>query len=235
MTKPYMPKNYNPRMTTHKLSISDLICTMNFSVLRSQKLAIVLFLVGCIFLGQSFYMDAKAKLAQVLIAHSWAVGTQYDTELEVAPKPWWWADTRAIAKLEVPRLNKQLFVMQDDSGESLAFGPGHLPGSARPSKQGHVMIAGHRDSHFAFLEHVVPGDLIHTTNLQGQLITYRVDQTQIFNADQDTLKKLDNNQLSLITCYPFNGLIPGGPLRYLITATPLFEQSQTNEGSITSL
>lgn len=231
MTKLYMPKDFNPRTVAPKRPISNFVCY----VFSSAKFSIALLLIGTILLSQSFYMDAKAKLAQVLIAHSWAVGTKHDAALEAAPKPWWWADTRAIAKLQVPRLNKQLFVMQDDSGESLAFGPGHLPGSARPSMDGHVMIAGHRDSHFAFLEHVVVGDLIHTTNLQGQIVTYRVDQTEVFNANEDTLEKLDSKQLSLITCYPFNGLVPGGPLRYLVTATPVFEQGQTKFNSITKL
>jgi len=188
------------------------------------KFPTALFLIGAILLSQSFYMDAKAKLAQALIAHSWAVGLN-DELAEQAPKPWWWADTRAIAKLEIPRLKQRLFVMQDDSGESLAFGPGHMPGSAQPSESGHVMIAGHRDSHFAFLEHVVAGDLIHTTNLNGQRITYRVEQTQIFNVNEVELQKLDDNRLSLITCYPFNGLVPGGPLRYLINAAPVFQNS----------
>lgn len=189
-----------------------------------NKFPVVLFLIGAILLGQSFYMDAKANLAQVLIAHSWAVGLNNEHKQQ-APKPWWWADTRAIAKLEVPRLKQRLFVMQDDSGESLAFGPGHMPGSAPPSQHGHVMIAGHRDSHFAFLEKVVAGDLIHTTNLTGELRTYRVEQTHVFNINDVELQKMDDNRLTLITCYPFNGLVPGGPLRYLINATPVFQES----------
>jgi len=57
------------------------------------------------------------------------------------------------------------------------------------------------------------------------MITYRVEHTQIFNINQDQLYKSDNNRLTLITCYPFNGLVPGGPLRYIINATPIFEQT----------
>lgn len=193
----------------------------------NSKLGLVLFISGAILLAHAFYMDAKAKLAQILIAHSWALSANGSHTQEFTPKPWWWADTRVIAKLDIPRLQKTLYVMQDDSGESLAFGPGHLPGSARPSQSGHVMLAGHRDSHFAFLESLTVGDLIHTTNLQGKHKTYRIEQTQLFNINTDQLYKLDDDLLSLITCYPFDGLVPGGPMRYIVHARPVFENTQS--------
>ena len=173
-----------------------------------------LFLGGVLLLCQGFYMDAKAKVAQMLIAYSW----QQRAAGSPPPKPWWWADTNAIAKLEVSRLNKTLFVMQDNSGESLAFGPGHLNGSAGVSTQGHVMIAGHRDSHFKFLQHLNVGDIIKTTNHKMVTRQYRVNSRYVLNSNTDSLIQYDNNQLTLITCYPFNGLLPGGPLRYIVDA-----------------
>ena len=64
-----------------------------------------LFLGGAMLLAQGLYMDAKAVVAQGLIAHSW----QQRTAASPPPKPWWWADTKAIAKLEVKRLDKALY------------------------------------------------------------------------------------------------------------------------------
>ena len=112
------------------------------------------------------------------------------------------ADTRAIAKLEVPRLDKTVFVMQDDSGESLAFGPGHMPASSAPAADGHVMIAGHRDSHFAFLQHVRPGDVIRTEDYRANEKRYQVTSMDVFDTEMESLQRLDRDQLSLITCYP---------------------------------
>jgi len=129
-----------------------------------------LFILGCYFLGQGVYMDAKANIAQVLIASSW----ENRSEGSPAVRPWWWADTRAIAQLDVPRLKQTLYVMQDDSGESLAFGPGHMPASSSLSEHGHVVIAGHRDSHFSFLRDIQMGDLIITENTQANVQQYRV-------------------------------------------------------------
>jgi len=174
-------------------------------------------LIGALLLSQGLYMDVKAKVAQVLISSSW----NNRDEDRLPSKPWWWADTRPIAKLDVPRLNKTLFVMQDDSGESLAFGPGHLTQSAKPAQDGHVIIAGHRDSHFSFLRDISIGDTILTSNYDNQHKQYRVSNIQIINSNKQQLNLIQNDQLTLITCYPFDDFIPGGPLRMIVHAIPI--------------
>lgn len=174
----------------------------------------LLFLTGALLFGQGIYMDAKAKLSQILISSSWE-SRSLNTP---PPKPWWWADTRAIAELQVPRLNKSLFVMQDDSGESLAFGPGYMPASAPVSGNGHTIIAGHRDSHFAFLKDIVVGDLILTENYHSIKQHYRVTKRQIIDVREQQIPLFDFAQLTLVTCYPFDDVIPGGPLRLIIHA-----------------
>ena len=183
----------------------------------SRYLTMSLWLIGGYFLSQGIYMDVKAKVAQVLISSSWNLRA----DDRPPPKPWWWADTRAIAKLEIPRLEKTLYVMQDDSGESLAFGPGHLPGSGAPGASGHVMIAGHRDSHFAFLQDIKEGDIIEASNYDSQSKRYKVVGVSILDTSQQQLKLVDDDRLTLITCYPFESFIPGGPLRLIVDALPI--------------
>ncbi|MBX2847564.1 MAG: class GN sortase [Acidiferrobacterales bacterium] len=183
----------------------------------SRFILIGLWSLGILLLSKGFYMDVKANVAQVLISSSW----DRRTEDRPPPKPWWWADTRPIAKLEVPRLQQTLFVMQDDSGESLAFGPGHLPQSAKPNELGHVIIAGHRDSHFAFLKDIAIGDVIKTSNYQVEPKSYQVTEIYIIDSSQEQLNLIDDDQLTLITCYPFDDFLPGGPLRMIVHAEPL--------------
>lgn len=173
--------------------------------------------IGLVLLAKGLYMDVKAHVAQVLIEHSW----QSKSGTSTAEKPWWWADTKAIATLEVPRLNKRLFVMQDDSGESLAFGPGHLNASAPINSDGHVMIAGHRDSHFEFLQHIKTGDIIQTTGSNNHTMQYRVSDAYVLDSSKESLMKYDHDELTLITCYPFNSLFVGGPLRFVVNAEPI--------------
>jgi hypothetical protein len=59
-------------------------------------------------------------------------------------KPWPWADTWPIARLSAPRHGVDLFVLAGATGRTLAFGPGHVDGTARPGRPGcsHVSTAG---------------------------------------------------------------------------------------------
>ena len=53
-----------------------------------------------------------------------------------------------------------LIVLAGGSGRTLAFGPGHLSASAMPGQVGNMIIAGHRDTHFQFLQKVEVGELL---------------------------------------------------------------------------
>ena len=199
-----------------RLSLHHLVSSQNRVVLHWLVTATLL-VGGALLLGQGVYMSAKAKLAQRLIEHSWQQGAAGSPP----PTPWWWADTKAVAQLNVPRLNKKLYVMQDDSGESLAFGPGHMNGSAEISSNGHIMIAGHRDSHFEFLRNIKVGDKISTTRFDESKMHYKVNNIYVLDSSKHDLPLYEHSQLSLITCYPFDDFIPGGPLRLVVDATPI--------------
>jgi len=41
-------------------------------------------------------------------------------------KPWSWADTWPVARIEVKRLHASAIVLAGSSGQALAFGPGHV-------------------------------------------------------------------------------------------------------------
>jgi sortase A len=162
-------------------------------------------------LGAAAWIQLKAGLAQVLIARAWA-----------APgpaRPWPWADTWPVARLQLPGRGVDLFVMAGDSGNALAFGPGHRTGSAQPGSEGVAIIAGHRDTHFAFLEHVRPGEALLLTDGTGHTWHYRVEATRVADTRQGPLLAAGDG-LILVTCYPFDAIRPGGPLRFLVVARP---------------
>lgn len=173
------------------------------------------FLIGIACLGKGYYMPAKAHLAQFLIARSWSENTQH---LENA-RPWPWADISPIAKMDVPRLKVTQYIMQNASGEALAFGAGMLGQGVMPGDVGHSVIAGHRDSHFEFLQKVKQGDVIMVSNRKGHHERYKVSAMWVADSSKAPLQIAQNgNYLTLITCYPFNALVPGGPLRYVVKA-----------------
>ncbi len=178
-------------------------------------------IAGLALFTQGSYIKAKAQLAQYLIDRSWSSRA----EQRLPSRPWPWSDTRVIAQLSMPDKGIIQYVMNDASGQALAFGPGLLSNSANPGHAGHSLIAGHRDTHFAFLQDIEVGEIVETRHFNGVHARYRVIDVSIIDAEQQQIPILDGDKLSLITCYPFNALIPRGPLRYLVTA----KREQSNQ------
>lgn len=163
-------------------------------------------------LGLAGWIHAKALAAQVLLDRAWQQ-TLVDHKQN---KPWPWADTWPIAELIVPGHGISRIVLAGDSGESLAFGPGHSFASAMPAQRGTVMISGHRDTHFRFLQHIEKGERLILKTKSG-IHYYTVDRTEIVDSrhyQTDT----DIDELLLVTCYPFNQATAGGTQRYLVHA-----------------
>jgi len=196
-----------------------------FKHIALKSLLIVLPLCGMWQIGSASYIHAKAILAQVLLETAWDKTIHGQQEV----KPWPWADTWPISRLDVPGLGIDRIVLAGASGSSLAFGPGHLFGSSLPGQQGNTVIAGHRDTHFRFLQDIQRGDLIQMQSLTGETIQYEVTETIIADEKEaDYIANTSENTLTLITCYPFNAIHPGGPLRYLVIAkqyTPVVNAS----------
>ena len=98
-------------------------------------------------------------------------------------KPWSWADTWPIARIEVKRLNANAIVLHGSSGQALAFGPGHIETTPHAGGAGTVVYSAHRDTHFRFLKDVVVGDDIDVTRRDGTLYRYRVTHFSVVHWD----------------------------------------------------
>lgn len=190
--------------------------------------------LGLAFLALSQWSEAawiysKAQVAQWMIAQAW----QQSLDEGQAIKPWSWADTWPVAKLEwhsaSDKQHKTLYVLAGTHGEALAFGPGMMQTGL--STNASAALAGHRDTHFKFLQDVEPYDRFSMQTLDGHWQSYQVDYTEIRHIERDPLVlNEDTQQLLLITCYPFNALQPGGPLRYLVSASPIDNTLPADEG-----
>lgn len=181
-----------------------------------RVLALVLSLASASFLGRGTWILVKAEVAQVLLARAW----EETRDGGRAVKPWPWADTWPVARLTVPRLGVEDIVLAGGHGQSMAFGPGHLSRSAAPGGTGNIVLAGHRDTHFRFLRDLRPGDEILLEAAQGPARRYRVTETAVVDfRDRRPLAASLESTLTLITCYPFDAIVPGGPLRYVVRAT----------------
>lgn len=172
-------------------------------------------LYGVWMFGQGVWIHAKAQVAQVLLETAWSQTRQGHKEV----KPWPWADTWPVGRLTVPRLGERRLVLAGASGSSLAFGPGHLFNSAAPGEAGNCVIAGHRDTHFRFIRRLKKGDHIVLENPRNEITTYEVQALLIVDENSHRVLQQDaGNRLTLITCYPFDAIRSGGPLRYVVIA-----------------
>ena len=186
-------------------------------------LLLLLAVVGLILFGQGAYIHAKALVAQVLLERA------FENTLATgeATKPWSWADTWPVARIEVKRLHARAIVLAGRSGQALAFGPGHVEHTPDAGERGVAVYSAHRDTHFAFLKNVVIGDEIDVTRHDGRTFRYRVDKTSVVRFDASGIDPLvDEHELVLSTCWPFDAMTQG-PERYLVYATMLEPVSES--------
>ena len=180
-----------------------------------RYVTLILFLVGLGLTGKATYIHAKAGLAKYLLRSSW----QETIEKGDTAKPWAWADTWPVARMIVPKHEIDLVVLEGDSGNVLAFGPGHMTLSSLPGQPGNSIISGHRDTSFRFLERLKAGDRITMQTREGSMVPFKVVATKIVDkAVLDMHIEADIPLLTLVTCYPFDAVVPGGPERYLVFA-----------------
>jgi sortase A len=194
--------------------VASLLAMTACPMLR-RVLPFLLVLAGLVLFGQGGYIHAKALLAQILLERAFTESLATGREI----KPWSWADTWPVARIEVRRIHASTIVLAGSSGQALAFGPGHVENTPAAGERGVAVYSAHRDTHFRFLRDVVIGDEIDVTRSDGQKFRYRADSTSVVRYDASGIDPLSNgHDLVLSTCWPFDALTPG-PDRYLLHAT----------------
>ena len=183
-----------------------------------MKKAFVITLIAVIGLtsfAYGAYIPIKAELAQLLILRSWSesIGTGEGV------KPWPWADMHPVLRLQSEKHDQDLIVLSGDTGNVLAFGPGLSGDTPNLDNTSSLMISAHRDTHFAFLKDVNIGDRFITTSDDNRKVTYQVSTIEIIDTTTQDIHITDSKtELILVTCYPFDAIVAGGPLRYVVSA-----------------
>ena len=180
-----------------------------------RAIPVLVVILGLIQGAQGGWIYAKAWLAEAMVEEAWTRTLDGETRV----RPWPWADTWPVARLSFPGRGSEMVVLEGASGRVLAFAPGHLQGTVPPGEEGTCVMAGHRDTHFAVLEHLQPGDPIDVDGTHGSRKTYRVrEQAVLDKNDVEALMLNGGSQLILITCWPFDAVIPGGSQRFVVWA-----------------
>jgi len=121
--------------------------------------------------------------------------------------------------LVVPGLEIGQIVLEGADGRTLAFGTGRLESNNPAREVGTMILTGHRDTHFRFVEKLKAGERILLQARTGVRHRFTMRFRQIVDSRTATIStQEDKRQLILVTCYPFHAIVPGGPLRYMVIA-----------------
>ncbi len=109
-------------------------------------------------------------------------------------------------RLQIPKINKDVPVVEGDGPEQLKKGVGHYIYSANPGEDGNVVLSAHNDIHgeiFRDLDQLEEGDLIILFSAR-QSYTYVVQEVLIVEPTQvEYLESKGDAVTTLISCYPY--------------------------------
>jgi sortase A len=167
---------------------------------------------GLTLVGSGMIQPAKALLGQVLLDAAFTNG---------GVQPWPDADMRPVARIQFERLGISRIVLDQASSEGMAWGPGIVDGTMIPGNSGLSVIAGHRDSHMAFLRDVRIGDTLTIETLDENVMEFKVWGAIVVDGSRWRVPAEEHGQASvyLTTCWPF-GVQESGHERLVVMADP---------------
>jgi sortase A len=178
---------------------------------RALSLGAIALALACF--GAASWIHIKAFAAQELIGAAWNRAREGATDA----RPWPWADTTPVARLTMR--GESFIVLEGASGRNLAFGPTHDAASVMPGDRGNSVIAAHRDTHFRVLQGLRLGDRLSVERKDGRVFQFSVTDARIADSRHERIALgAHAPRLTLVTCFPFDAIQPGGPLRFVVTA-----------------
>lgn len=129
-----------------------------------------------------------------------------------------------LARLRIPVAQMDWVVFGGADASTLEKGPGHVPGTEMPGRDGayeNCVITAHRDAHFRHLGWLRKGHIIELETPASGVRRYRVVSREIVTPKTvRVLAPSKTPRLTLITCYPFTYIGPA-PRRLVVVAEPV--------------
>lgn len=167
--------------------------------------------LGLWIMGDALIVPAKAWLAPILVERAWDRALAGQTG--AALKPWPWADTIPVARLDFPGGPPSRIALSGGNGRAMAFGPTYVADGPLPA------FFGHRDTHFALLGDLARGDRVLWSDASGATRSYRIVETAVRHKDRLLVPEArDGSMIALVTCWPLDAMSAGGPMRYVVLA-----------------
>ena len=182
---------------------------------RKFSILLLVFLLagGGYFSFEAIKIEVKAKVAQVLLERAWSKSLKEGKSIQ----PWSSFDGTPILKLEIPQHEVSQIVLAGTTGQALAFGPAFHKETYLPSTNKITAISSHRDSHGEYIKNLEIDDILKLQDLDNNWHTFKIEEFLIVNVKEGVSINKEN-RLLLITCYPFDAILSGTPLRYIVSA-----------------
>lgn len=116
-------------------------------------------------------------------------------------------DGSVMARIQIPSIGVDQYVVEGTGSTDLEKGPGHYQGTAAPGQAGNVAIAGHRTTFgapFNRLGQLRPGAPVVLTTTAGQRLVYQVSEMprSVAPTDLTILNDVGDDRLTLTTSDP---------------------------------
>jgi LPXTG-site transpeptidase (sortase) family protein len=176
----------------------------------------LLLLIGIVCLGMYVVFTVQAHLYQDWMDQEFEYMVREPASRTVERRAL--SEGDLVGRLEIPRLDLSVIVLEGVKARTLRLGAGHIPGTAMPGDGGNIGIAAHRDTFFRALAKISPEDRIRFQTPE-KTVEYRVTSTAIVEPTAtEVLEPNGKDTLTLVTCYPFSYIGPA-PKRFIVTAT----------------
>ena len=162
------------------------------------SIAALLAATGAWTIATLFWGDSVSWLRQALLARAWERSVAVGRHV----KPWPWADAWPVARLTVPLLGIERYVLS--AGDGVA-GPGarHMGGTALPGEAGNSVIGSLQGRDLAFLRDLPAQTTIEVESMDGQGHRYTVRYAHGLDPRDVWITKQEGpERLTLITCSP---------------------------------
>jgi LPXTG-site transpeptidase (sortase) family protein len=220
-SQPMAPRGQKRRVRMRRLASF-------FGWVQFVGITLILFVVWQLWGTSILQHQAQSDLRQQFLHHvseaarpGSKVPTLIPADAYISPP----AEGSVVARLQIPSIGVDQYVVQGTAEADLEKGPGHYTDTALPGQAGNVSIAGHRTTYaapFYDLNELAPGDLVILTTDSGESLKYEVktDPVVVTPSNVSVINNFGDNRITMTTCNPrFSSTNRLVAVAYLITRT----------------
>lgn len=186
-------------------------------------IARIFIVIGVFILAYSSFMFINSKQSEKVRLEEIKNKVSDNTVTDLSNIHYDFTTGETVGLLYIPRLEREIPIIEGTDEEELAEGVGHYKGTGFPGENKQILLSGHRDTVFREFGKLKDGDELHIKMEHGTFI-YAIRDHEIVEADDQTVIDYERRDeyLTVSTCYPFS-YIGSAPDRYVVYAYPIIK------------